>query len=365
MDKFKKVAIGLLTTCIFLLGSVVTIVVIKYFPSSVNETKIKNIQEIKITENGIADSVAKVYDAVVIVKSLNNQKLISSGTGFVFKVDNKKAYILTNAHVVNGADKVMVTLTNEKNLEATLVGMSEYDDIAVLSIDKNDSIKEAVMHEEENIRVGDTVFTVGAPLDTAYSWTVTRGIVSGLDRMVEVSLSNTTGADYVMKVIQTDAAINTGNSGGPLCNINGEVIGITSMKLVSSGIEGIGFALPIKEALIMADRLINKEEIVIPYLGIGMLNVKEANYSRVYAELIQDQKVEKGIIITEVEDNESAQKAGLKVNDIVIEFDGKTVDSIAYFRYVLLQTGGYILDIKENMNSGINQGLNVTLGKRK
>src|SRR5699024_477323 len=102
----------------------------------------------------------------------------------------------------------------------------------------------AEIGDNANSRVGDTAFAVGAPLDSAYSWTVTRGIISGKDRMVEVSLSNSSSNDYVMKVIQTDAAINSGNSGGPLCNSNGEVIGVTSLKLVSSGVEGMGFAIP-------------------------------------------------------------------------------------------------------------------------
>ena len=119
--------------------------------------------------------------------------------------------------------------TNNKQVSTKIVGKDEYADIAVLEVNSNEVISVAELGSSENTKLGDTVFAVGAPLDNAYSWTVTRGILSGKDRMVEVSLSNSSSSDWIMKVIQTDAAINSGNSGGPLANSNGEVIGITSM----------------------------------------------------------------------------------------------------------------------------------------
>ena len=119
----------------------------------------------------------------------------------------------------------------------------------LLKISKDKIISVAEIGETKPLRVGDTVFAIGAPLDDEYSWTVTIGILSGKDRLVDISASSSTTADWVMSVLQTDAAINSGNSGGPLANSNGEVIGITNMKLVSDGVEGIGFAIPVEDAI--------------------------------------------------------------------------------------------------------------------
>jgi serine protease Do len=186
----------------------------------------------------------------------------------------------------------------------------------------------------EDLRVGDTAFTVGAPLDNAYSWTVTRGIISGKNRMVEVELSSSSG-DYVMNVLQTDAAINSGNSGGPLCNANGEVVGITSLKLVEESIEGMGFAIPIERALEYAEKLIKGEEITQPYIGISMVNVADAYYDLKYYNMLTKYNITSGVVILGVERGSAAEKAGLSVGDVIIKVNNDQVSSIGYFRYYL------------------------------
>ena len=223
-----------------------------YYPDTFRKviTETVETKNVSITDTGIAEAVDKIYDAVVVVKNYKSKELYSTGTGFFYEVDGNTAYILTNHHVIEGGDDVYVQLTDGNMVKVDIVGSDKYADIAVLSIDVNDSVKVASIGSSESIRVGDTVFAVGAPLDAStYSGTVTRGIISGKDRLVTVSLSNTNSNDWVMSVLQTDAAINSGNSGGPLANGNGEVIGITSLKLASSGVEGMGFAIPIETAM--------------------------------------------------------------------------------------------------------------------
>ena len=234
-DKNRIIIIIMMIVC-FLFGSFGTYYLISK-KGLFNQTIInKSEKEVTVNENGIADAVEKLYDAVVVVQNYQKNTLASSGTGFVYKTDGDKAYILTNAHVVSGASSVKLIFTNNKTYDAEIVGSDTYSDIAILSVNKDNIIQVAEIGSYQDARLGDTLFTIGAPLDTEYSWTVTRGILSGKDRLVEISQSSNTSVDkWVMKVMQTDAAINSGNSGGPIANSNGEVIGITNMKLVSSG----------------------------------------------------------------------------------------------------------------------------------
>ncbi|MDD2505527.1 MAG: trypsin-like peptidase domain-containing protein, partial [Bacilli bacterium] len=249
MKKNKTLFILLISITSLLLGTVGTYYATTKF-GWFSQTVVNKLEkEVTINENGIADAVEKLYDSVVIVGSYKDNKLASSGTGFVYKIEGNKAYLVTNAHVITNATNVKVKFTNHKTYDVKVVGQDEYADIAVLSIDKNKIISVANLGSSEKARLGDTLFTIGAPLDTEYSWTVTRGILSGKDRLVEVGTGNSGVANWVMSVMQTDAAINSGNSGGPLANSNGEVVGVTNMKLVSSGVEGIGFAIPIEDAL--------------------------------------------------------------------------------------------------------------------
>ena len=301
-----------------------------------SQTVINKLEkEFTIVENGIADAVEKLYDAVVVVGSFKNDKLASSGTGFVYKVDGKTAYIITNAHVVSGATKVKAMFTDGNNYEVNLVGQDEYADIAVLSIDKDKTISVAELGSSENARLGDTLFTIGAPLDSEYSWTVTRGILSGKDRLVEVSTGNSNVANWVMSVLQTDAAINSGNSGGPIANSNGEVIGVTNMKLVSGGVEGIGFAIPIEDAINYADQLIKTKEIVRPVLGVGTLNVTDVDALKYQYGIAIDSSITSGAVIGYVQAGSPAAEAGLEKGDVITKFGKYDVTTSAKLKYYL------------------------------
>lgn len=303
----------------------------------------KTIKDVTVTDTGIADAVEKVYDSVVTVKNYARNQLYSTGSGFVFKIDDKYGYILTNYHVINGGSEVSVIFTNNKEEKVTVVGYDEYSDIAVLAVDKSLVLATAQIGSSNDMRVGDTTFAVGTPVDSSvYSWSVTRGILSGKDRLVQSD-------NYVMSVLQTDTAINSGNSGGPLCNSNGEVIGITNMKLASSQIEGMGFAIPIEDAVKNAETIISGKKINRPYLGVSIYDSNSYfnNNSGVYVE--------------SVEKNGAADKAGIKSGDKILKVNDVEITNTSYFRYQLYK---YNIGDKIKITivrNGIEKTLTVTL----
>ncbi len=295
----------------------------------------KSEKEVTVNEQGIADAVDKLYDAVVVVGGYQEGKLASSGTGFVYKVEGDTAYILTNSHVISGATEVKVQFTNRNNYDVKLVGNDEYSDIAVLSIEKDKIISIAELGKSEKTRLGDTLFTIGAPLNTEYSWTVTRGILSGKDRLVEIPGTTANAGNWVMSVLQTDAAINSGNSGGPIANSNGEVIGITNMKLISDGVEGMGFAIPIEDAINFGDQLINSKTITRPVLGVGTLNVTDTNALQYQYGISVDVSITSGAVVGYVQSGSPAADAGLEKGDVITKFGDYDITSSAKLKYYL------------------------------
>lgn len=313
-----------------------------FFPDTfgkvITETVEKTVETRNVTihDTGIAEAVDKIYDAVVVVKNYKEKELYSTGTGFVYEIDGNTAYILTNHHVIEGGDEIFVQFTDGNSVKTKVVGSDKYADIAVLQMEANDSVKIASIGSSESLRVGDTVFAVGAPLDAStYSGTVTRGIISGKNRLVSVSLSSTNTSDWVMSVLQTDAAINSGNSGGPLSNANGEVIGITSLKLATTGVEGMGFAIPIETAMEYAHKIMNGEKIERPYLGVSMANLSDARYA--FYPRLENLSITSGVYISKIDSDSPAEKAGIQVGDIITKADGEEVSTLAYLRYRLYQ----------------------------
>lgn len=347
-QKNKNVLISIIITFAICLG--IFGLFYNYYLKNLIVEKTKLEKSVTVTDKGIADAVEKVYDSVVTIETYINNRAYASGTGFVFKTEGDKAYILTNSHVISNSNSVKVTFTNNKQVTADVVGSDDYSDIAVLSVSKDDILLIAETGSSEDMKVGDTTFAVGAPIDSSiYSWSVTRGILSGKDRLVEVTSSDNKST-YVMEVLQTDTAINSGNSGGPLCNSNGQVIGITNMKLASSQIEGIGFAIPIEEALKYAESIISGKQISRPYLGITIYDA--TNY---YSNT-------SGIYIEYVEQNSAADKAGLQKGDKILEVNGKEVSNSSYFKHELYKYDvGEQITIKVERN-GKEKEIKITLG---
>lgn len=308
-------------------GIIGTITVIKFIPE---KEILKEVKEVQIVEeNTIRTAIEKIYDAVVLVESYKGNMLISTGTGFVYKKENKNGYIITNDHVIEGANKIKVLDINGESIEAKLLGSDSYADIAVLSIDASKVLKVAKIGESRKSEIGDTLFTVGSPVGSEYIGTVTRGILSGKDRTISVGSSN-----MMINVLQTDAAINPGNSGGPLVNINGEVIGVNSLKLVRDTIEGMGFAIPIEIVMSTVNRLEKGEEIKRPYLGISIIDATDT-YDLYRNQLYFDTSFESGVAVVEVEKENPAFKSGLKRGDVILEINDVKVEGVSHFRFLL------------------------------
>lgn len=334
-NKSRVILVGVIIGV--LVGALCMYLAILYVPGF-GEKTITNVtkteKEVTVTDNGIADAVEKVYDSVVIVETFAKGRAFATGTGFIYKHSNDTYYILTNHHVIEDGDQIKIVLTNGDEVEVKVEGGDEFSDIAVLSYKTDKELKVSNIGSSTNARVGDTVFAIGAPLDSSvYSWTVTRGVLSGKDREVSISLGGSQTSDWIMQVLQTDAAINSGNSGGPLCNSNGEVIGITNMKLVTSGVEGMGFAIPIEEASTFADKIINGESVARPYLGVAMYDVSNSYYA--YAFKNSSTNLTDGVGISEVVKDSPAEKAGLKAGDTIIGIDNDTIKDTATLRYKL------------------------------
>ena len=310
------------------------LVILKYPLTTTTENGTFVNKNVTINDTGIAEAVDKLYDATVVVGAYKEGTLSSSGTGFVYKIEGNNAYIITNHHVIDSANSVKVKFTNDNVENVDLVASDKYADIAVLKLDKDKIISVAELGSTEKARLGDTVFTIGGPLSDEYSWTVTRGIVSGKDRLVEVNVSNSSSADWVMSVIQTDASINSGNSGGPLANANGEVIGVTNMKLISSGVEGMGFAIPIEDAVNYANQLIKEGKIIRPLLGVSMGSVEDA-YSLYHYGITLDNSIAEGVVVIEVQEDSPADKAGLKKGDVIIKLEDYEASTVAKLKYYL------------------------------
>ncbi len=288
-------------------------------------------------KNSLAASVEKVYNAVVTVECYQSGQLASTGSGFVYKVDNKYGYILTNQHVVADTKEVKVVFNNsDEQIEGTILGGDEYLDLAVIRIEKAKVSAVAEIGSSEKIKLGDAVFTIGAPMGIDYRGSVTSGILSGKDRMVSVSIGNSATNDWVMRVLQIDASINPGNSGGPLLNVNGEVIGICSMKLVDDEIEGMGFAIPIEYAMNHIESLENGKKIEWPVLGIGMINVTDTG-TLYKNDLTVDKNINEGVVVASITKGSAADKAGLEKGDVIIKVDDNKTKDSAYLRYQLYQ----------------------------
>ncbi len=291
--------------------------------------------KVVVDESGISEAVEKVYDGVLMIRNYQNNEVAATGTGFVYKIDGDNAYVMTNQHVVDNADKITLITSNDEEIDGEVLGGDSYVDIAVIKIKKYDGIKALQLGNSENAKLGDLVFTIGSPLGYEYRGSVSTGHLAGKDRLVSVSTdSNTSGSDWVMKVLQTDAAINPGNSGGPLMNTNGEVIGVISMKFVQTEVEGMGFAIPIEYVNSKIETLEKGEKIEWPLLGVSMINVSDAKNSYRYNYNIPND-VNSGVVVAGIQSGSGAADSDLKEGDIITKLNGEEVQDSAYLRYEL------------------------------
>ncbi len=302
-----------------------------------------------VNDGSLSASVEKVYDAVFMIRNYKNDQIQSTGSGFVYKTDDKYGYVLTNHHVIAEATKVTLIRSDDQEIEGTVLGSDEYLDLAVVRINKSDVIDIAVISTSEESKIGDTVFTIGSPLGYEYRGTVTDGILSGKERMVTVSISGNT-SDYVMKVLQTNAAVNPGNSGGPLLNAKGEVIGIISLKLVQTEVENMGFAIPIEYAMSHIENLEQGKAIVRPMLGISMVNVTDT-YALYRSGIMLDKSITEGVAVVEISKDSGASKSDLQKGDVIVKINDEKIENVAYLRYELYKySAGDTITVTYNRN---------------
>ncbi|AST95662.1 S1C family serine protease [Shouchella clausii] len=292
--------------------------------------------------SAVTDVVSKVSDAVVGVINMQQANMFGSsetdetgtGSGVVYKKEGDSAFIVTNNHVIEGASEIEVALTDGTRVPATLVGQDEITDLAVLEIDGENVTTVAEFGNSDELSVGEPAIAIGNPLGLEFAGSVTQGIISATERSIPVDLSGNGQIDWNAEVLQTDAAINPGNSGGALININGEVIGINSMK-ISGGAEGLGFAIPSSIVQPTISDLEQYGEVRRPTLGITLRSLNELPSSALQGTLNLPEDVTEGIVIVGVQNGSAAADAGLQERDVIVEIDGKAIENPQELRKLL------------------------------
>ena len=258
----------------------------------------------------------------------------SEGSGVIYKKSGNSAYIVTNNHVVKGSNALQVILSNGRKVNASLVGSDSATDLAVLKINSANVKTVAEFENSNSIAAGQDVLAIGSPMGSEYANTVTKGIISAKSRTLK---SGTDGT--LTSVIQTDAAINSGNSGGPLINMAGQVIGINSMKLAGSSdgssVEGMGFAIPSNEVVKIINQLIKNGKISRPSLGISMIDLSRVTTDQQQSVLKLPSSITKGVVIMDVQSGSNAQTAGLEQYDVITKLGDTKITNTSSLKSAL------------------------------
>lgn len=257
------------------------------------------------------DSIVAIQTEIVTTNMFGQRVAgAAAGSGFVI---SEEGYILTNAHVVDSASSIKVMFENGEEYTAKLVGKETENDVAVLKVDTDKKFKAVILGNSDNMVVGEDVVAIGNPLGEL-TFSMTKGIISALDRTIQVDASTT------LNMFQVDCSVNEGNSGGPIFNMYGEVIGIVSAKYASSTIEGLGFCIPINDVSSIITDLIEYGKVVNKaYMGISISDISDV--------MVKQYNMVKGAYVYSVEKDSSAEKAGLKIGDIIVELGGKKVEN--------------------------------------
>ena len=257
------------------------------------------------------------------------------GSGVIYRVDGETAYIVTNHHVVEGAEELQVNMQNGESVTANIVGTDIWTDLAVLTISSEAVEGTLDFADSDELTVGQTAIAIGSPLGEAFSGSVSQGIVSGLDRSVPVDLAGDGSYDWEANVIQTDAAINPGNSGGALIDSNGNLIGINSMKISMPQVEGIGFAIPANEVQKVVTQIEENGEVERPFLGVTLQDLYTIPPEIAQSEMNLPEDVNSGVVISSVQPGSPAENAGLQQLDLVTALDGNAVNNMMELRQYL------------------------------
>jgi serine protease Do len=305
---------------------------VKYIPEF-TQTSLGSNKRPETTVTQIAKklepSVVAITNQIVQESFFGQQTGTSSGSGVIFDISTDKVYILTNHHVIDGSNEISVNFFGNQSYNAKLVGSDKDTDLAVITVDITSMNQEVLnkvrpieLGDSDDIHVGETAIAIGNPL--GYNNTVTVGIISALDRTISEDLN-------ALSLIQTDAAINPGNSGGALVDDEGKLIGINTVKISDTAVEGIGFAIPINSAIPVLEEIIEKGYVSKPFIGIYGSDVTK--------ELSDMYKVPVGVMIQDTIPNSPAQKFGLEKFDIITSINDEEVATMSDLNRIIRDYG--------------------------
>ncbi|WP_041072352.1 S1C family serine protease [Bacillus sp. OxB-1] len=349
-------------------------------PSGNNETlgladKVQSERVSLDISNDVTEVVGKVTDAVVGVTNLQTVRDFWStsettqeagvGSGVIYKKSGDKAYIVTNHHVVEDAQQLEITFDDGSKTEGELIGSDIWTDLAVIEIDAKHAKTVLEFGDSDALKRGETVIAIGNPLGLGFSGSVTVGVVSGKDRSIPIDLNRDGIIDWQADVLQTDAAINPGNSGGALINMAGQLIGINSMKITESTVEGIGLAIPTNLAVSIIEQLETTGTVNRPTMGVTLLDLRSVPARQQQEVLKLPEDVTDGVVVTDVARNSPAQQAGVQKYDTIVEMDGEKIEDMVTLRKHLYNTkrvgdtmtmkvyrAGKLLEIDMELKSG-------------
>ena len=280
----------------------------------------RNTPAVRVAES-VGPTVVGITNKAVARDWFNNPvETEGVGSGVIFRKDG---YIVTNNHVISGAKELIVSLADGRSLKGKLIGADEMTDIAVVKVDADD-LPTATFGDSDDVVVGEPAIAIGNPMGLEFQGSVTVGVISALNRTLEIS-------DKRVKLLQTDAAISPGNSGGALVNADGAIIGINSAKLAASGVEGMGFAIPINTVQAIISELMDKGYVARPYLGVSVFDKPTA------ARYGYQLNIDKGVYIFRVTLGAPAERAGLQRGDVILKLDGKEVNSVTDVRNIVAE----------------------------
>lgn len=311
-----------------------------------NVSSVENVSTVTTTD--VTDIVDATSEAVVGVSNLQAARQnpfsqspsgepqeAGAGSGVVYKIDGDSAYIVTNNHVVEGADQVAVTLTDGTELDAEVLGTDVWTDLAVLKTASSGIEAVAEFGDSSVLKAGEPVIAIGNPLGLQFSGSVTTGVISGTERSIPIDINNDGTEDWQAEVLQTDAAINPGNSGGALINSAGQLIGINSMKIARDSVEGIGLAIPINSAIPIIEDLEAKGEVERPTLGVSIMDLQSVPVQIQQNELNLPAEVKEGVIVSSVAEGSGAETAGLQRADVIVGMGEDDITSVLELRQYL------------------------------
>jgi serine protease Do len=284
----------------------------------------------------------RVKPSVVSVASLIKQAeaqgskekaepMIGMGSGIIFRIEGKTAYVVTNQHVIEGASALEIVFMDGERRKAKLVGADRFTDLAVLQVDSKGIERAARFGDSDKLKAGEAAIAIGNPLGLGYSQTITAGIISVPLRTVPVSLNRDGQLDWEVDLIQTDAAINRGNSGGALVNLDGDVIGINSLKVTDFGVEGLGFAIPSNQAIPIMESLLEFGKVKRPFIGVTTTDLNSYMEGTDTLKLPAD--VKQGIIVLEAIG--PAGEAGMQTGDVIVQLDNQKINTMLDLRKYL------------------------------